>query len=533
MPPSTTEPPWWQRAVIYQVYPRSFQDTDGDGIGDLPGIVARLDHLAWLGVDAVWLSPIFRSPMADFGYDISDYRDIEPVFGSLADLDRLIDAAHRREIRVLLDYVPNHTSDQHPWFLDSRSSRHSRKRDWYVWADPAAGGGPPTNWLSVFGGSAWALDEATGQYYYHAFLREQPDLNWRNPDVRAAMYDVLRFWLERGVDGFRVDVLWHLIKDDRLRDNPPKPVPPTTGRRPSAAVLPRYTTDRPEVHEVVAEMRAVVDAYRGRILIGEIYLPASRLVAYYGTETRPEAHLPFNFMLLQLPWQADVIAEAIMGYEAALPSHGWPNWVLGNHDQSRIASRVGPAQARVAAMLLLSLRGTPTVYYGDEIGMADVEIPPGLEQDPARLDGSGRGRDPERTPMRWQAGEGAGFTSGQPWLPIGPNVATVNVATQRDDPRSILQLYRRLIAVRLAEPALREGRWAPLAVERGVVAYERAVPGRRVVVALNLRPEATTVRLGSIGGRVLVSTGLDREGEPITETLVLRGDEGLILEVAP
>ncbi len=279
---------WWQTGIIYQIYPRSFQDSNGDGVGDLNGILQRLDYLAWLGVDAVWLSPIFPSPMADFGYDISDYTDIDPAFGTLADFDRLLDAAHRTGLKVVLDFVPNHTSDQHPWFLESRSSRASPKRDWYIWRDAAGDGGPPNNWLSVFGGPAWTWDEASRQYYYHGFLKEQPDLNWQNREVRDAMYDVLRFWLERGVDGFRVDVIWHLIKDDQFRDNPPNPSY-RTGEQPYASLDPVYTTDRPEVHEVVGEMRRLVDAYADRALIGEIYLPLERLVTYYGVDLRRRA----------------------------------------------------------------------------------------------------------------------------------------------------------------------------------------------------------------------------------------------------
>jgi alpha-glucosidase len=526
--------PWWESAVIYQVYPRSYQDSDGNGIGDLPGIERRLDHLAWLGIDAVWLSPIFPSPMADFGYDVADYCDVDPLFGTLADLDRLIAAAHERGLRILLDYVPNHSSDQHPWFQESRSSRSNPRRDWYLWADPAPDGGPPTNWLSMFGGTAWEWDPATGQYYYHAFLPEQPDLNWRNPAVRAAMFDVLRFWLDRGVDGFRVDVLWHLIKDERLRDNPPDPawIPgPAWGSWPYHALLPVYTSDRPEVHAIAAEMRAVVDEYGDRVLIGEIYLPVERLVAYYGTHPdRPGVHLPFNFQLITLPWQAEVLGAAIESYERHLPNHGWPNWVLGNHDNTRIASRVGDAQARVAAMLLLTLRGTPTLYAGDEIGMTDVDVPEPLRRDPA-LAVDGRGRDPHRTPMRWDGRPGAGFTSGQPWLPIGDG-REPNVADQRRDPRSMLSLHRRLLALRRAEPALAIGDWSPLAASAGLLAYERSVPGRRLAVALDLGGAGADVALSSPGtGEILLSTALDREGEAVTGGVTLRPNEGVILEL--
>jgi alpha-glucosidase len=355
--------PWWESAVIYQVYPRSFQDTDDNGVGDLNGITGRLSYLVTLGVDAVWISPIFRSPMADFGYDISDYVDIDPVFGNMRDFDRLIAEAHERRIRVVLDFVPNHSSDQHPWFVESRGSRSSPKRDWYIWRDPAPGGGPPNNWLSEFGGSAWEFDEASGQYYYHAFLRSQPDLNWRNPEVAEAMCEVLRFWMRKGVDGFRVDVIWHLIKDAGFRDNPPNPSY-REGRAPHEALVPLNTTDLPEVHDIIAMLRRTIEEFPDRLLIGEIYLPVERLVAYYGRDLGG-VHLPFNFALLNIRWEAKCIQSLVDEYEGALPKGGWPNWVLGNHDRPRIASRVGKRQAGVAAMLLLTLRGTPTIYYGD------------------------------------------------------------------------------------------------------------------------------------------------------------------------
>src|SRR5215813_5542866 len=309
---------WWQKAVIYQVYPRSFQDSNGDGVGDLRGITQRLPYLADLGVCAIWLSPIFTSPMEDFGYDITDYRGIDPLFGTMAEFDELVARAHQLDLRVLLDLVPNHTSSLHPWFVESRASRSNPKRDWYIWRDPAPGGGVPNNWLSEFGGSAWAFDEASGQYYYHAFLPSQPDLNWRNPAVRRAMHDVMRFWLAKGVDGFRIDVLWHLIKDDQFRDNPPNPEY-RDGQPAHWRVLPLYTTDRPEVHQVVAGFRSVADEFADRLLLGEIYLPPKRLVAYYGKDLEG-VHLPFNFGLLETDWHARKLARLIEEYETALPS---------------------------------------------------------------------------------------------------------------------------------------------------------------------------------------------------------------------
>jgi alpha-glucosidase len=518
---------WWKSGIIYQVYPRSFQDSDGDGVGDLKGIVQRLDYLSWLGVDIIWISPIYPSPMADFGYDISDYCGIDALFGTLADFDQLLEFAHNRGLRVILDFVPNHTSDRHPWFLESRASRTSSKRDWYIWADPSPDGGLPNNWMSQFGGSAWTLEPITGQYYLHSFLREQPDLNWRNPAVQEAMFDVLRFWLDRGVDGFRVDAIWLLIKDDQFRNNPPN-----QAYRPTQSDINRtlsvYNSDRPEIHALIANMRALLDHYHNRVLIGEIYLPFDRLVTYYG-ENLAGAHLPFNFALIHAAWNAEAIADLIRDYESALPIGGWPNWVLGNHDQPRIAVRVGAAQARIAGMLLLTLRGTPTMYYGDELGIARVEVPPELVKDPWEKNepGLGVGRDPSRTPMQWDASRNAGFSSGQPWLPLEPNCNAHNVQLLSSDPQSILSLYRELIAIRRAHPALKLGRARVIGDDDNVLTYERTASGQRIVVALNFGPDPQLLPVcGLAQPRILLSTQMDRAG---LGTRHLRGNEGLIL----
>ena len=524
---------WWQYGIFYQVYPRSFQDSDGDGVGDLKGIISRLDYLQDLGINAVWVSPIYPSPMADFGYDISDYRGIHPLFGDMEDFDQLLQAAHDRGLKLILDLVPNHSSDQHPWFKESRSSRDNPKRDWYIWQDPKEDGSEPNNWLSVFGGSGWEWEEKTEQYYYHAFLKEQPDLNWRNPEVQEAMLDVMRFWLDKGVDGFRVDVMWHMVKDKQLRDNPPNPdyKPEETTYN---QLLPSYSTDQPEVHEIVRQMRQLLDQYEERVMIGEIYLPIHKLVTYYGINNKG-THLPFNFQLLNIEWNAKKISSTIDEYEGALPENGWPNWVLGNHDQPRLASRIGMEQARVAAMLLLTLRGTPTIYYGEEIGMRDVAIPPDEIQDPQGLNMPDKNlsRDPARTPMQWDDSPNAGFTSGEPWLRLPEDYQNVNVKKQQEDPSSMLSLYKKLIQLRQREPALNVGRYAPVHASEQMSAYIRQSGGTRFLILLNFshracffQPEHQTFQ-----GTIVVATEPEREGKQLTQTIYLDGDEGLVVRL--
>ena len=522
---------WWRDGIFYQIYPRSFQDSNADGVGDIAGIVERLPYLKDLGVDAVWLSPIFPSPMADFGYDISDYTGIDPLFGSSEDFDALVEAAHAAGLKIILDLVPNHTSDRHPWFVESRASRDNPKRDWYLWRDPKPDGSEPNNWLSEFGGSAWTLDETTGQYYYHAFLAQQPDLNWRNPDVREAIFEVMRFWLRRGVDGFRVDVIWHLIKDAEFRDNPPNPHY-REGRPPHEKILTKYSTDQPEVQDVVAEMRRVIDEFDDRVLVGEIYLPIERLVAYYGNDLRG-AQMPFNFALLSTLWSARSIEKIIGDYEAALPKGAWPNWVLGNHDRPRVASRVGAEQARVAAMLLLTLRGTPTLYYGDEIGMRQVAISPEQVQDPfeKNVPGIGVGRDGCRTPMQWDATDNAGFSTAKPWLPLADDFMRENVANLEADAQSILALYKALIALRKRLPVLQSGDYVPVAADGDLLLYRRWRDGATVTIVLNLGTEPVSLESSARGlsGAILLSTLMDRNGERISDTLERRANEGVII----
>jgi len=586
---------WWQTGVIYQVYPRSFQDTDGDGVGDLPGITARLDYLVSLGVDALWISPFYPSPMADFGYDVANYTDVDPLFGTLADFDTLLATAHRKGLRVILDFVPNHTSDRHPWFLESRSSRDNPKRDWYLWHDAAPPGDDwrpgrerlPNNWQSHFGGPAWTWDETTHQFYLHSFLAQQPDLNWRNPEVRAAIYAAMRFWLDRGVDGFRMDVLWLLLKDAHFRDNPP------------GTAL--HTADQPETHAIVAEMRALLSTYgptlpqtpgapfiapalgamsgepqppnpatftpipyplslipaSPRLLIGEIYLPLPHLVRYYGTHDHPGANLPFNFHLIQTQWEAAAIAEIIRTYESLLPAGAWPNYVLGNHDQSRLATRIGPVQARAAAMLLLTLRGTPTLYYGDELGMRDVPISPEQVRDPAARNNPNNpaGRDPERSPMLWLDAPKAGFTTpgATPWLPLQSDWPTQNAAAQslpveapveagkrsvKEPPRSMLTLYRKLLALRRLHDTLHAGAITSVEADGTILRYRRlGLPEGNsgdFQILLNLGPEPAITQCAP--GTIVLTTLLDgegaRTGNPDTNTpapITLEAGEGLLV----
>jgi alpha-glucosidase len=512
----------WKHAVVYQVYPRSFQDSNGDGIGDLNGIRNRLDYLVELGIDAIWISPIYPSPMADFGYDVADYCGIDPIFGTMQDFDRLLEDAHRLGLRLILDFVPNHTSDQHPWFLESRSSRDNPKRGWYIWRDQ------PNNWQSHFGGSAWEFDGKSRQYYLHEFLKEQPDLNWRNPAVKAAMFDALRFWLRKGVDGFRVDVMWLMIKDDQFRDNPPNPAY-TAGQGSRAQYLPIYDADRPEIHPLVGEMRGVLEEFRDRVLIGEIYLPIPRLMSYYGQELRG-ANLPFNFQLLQCAWTPDELARAVRDYMSALPAGAWPNWVLGNHDKTRIASRLGQPKARAAALLLFSLPGSLTIYNGEELGVQDVLIPAEQVQDPAekRQPGIGMGRDPERTPIPWDSSPHCGFTSGTPWLPIGDFNRALNVKSSKMDSTSMLALYQKLLRLRHQQPVLVSGSLTEMSAADGVLQFLRSDARNRFRICLNLADGLREIPCEE--GVVIASTNPGREGQAVPRSVTLDPAEGLIIK---
>jgi alpha-glucosidase len=526
---------WWQRGVVYQIYPRSFMDSNHDGIGDLQGIIQKLDYLSMLGIDAIWLSPIYPSPMADFGYDVSDYCDIHPMFGNLAIFDQLVADAHQRGMKVIIDWVPNHTSDQHPWFQASRSSRTHPKRDWYIWRDPKVGGVPPNNWGSFFGGPAWTFDTATGQYYLHQFCKEQPELNWRNPEVRAAMLDTLRFWLKRGVDGFRMDVIGLLIKDKDLRDNPPNP--DASPDLPLNDVFSRlrqaFNMDQDEVHDIVRDIRRVLDEYDDRCGIGELWGPLPRWVKYYGAQGE-ELHLPFNFRLMDVPWNGSAMRKSVDEIESALPSFAWPNYVLGNHDRIRLATRFGgQPQARLAAMMLLSLRGTPTVYYGDELGFENGVIPREKIQDPQGINlGPERTRDVSRTPMQWDGTPNAGFSTVEPWLPVSADFATRNVEHQQKNSSSILNLYRKLLALRRDSPSLYGGSYQPLDTNGAdCFSYQRQEGNEKRLVVLNFGDRAETVSVHPGNGQILISTHLDRQDKISLQKVELRPYEGVIIEV--
>ncbi|MGE5551007.1 MAG: alpha-amylase family glycosyl hydrolase [Bacteroidota bacterium] len=527
--------PWWQTAVFYQIYVRSFADSNGDGVGDLPGIIARLDYLNdgtadSLGVDALWLTPVYPSPEYDFGYDVSDYTAVNPRFGDMADLDRLLAEAHRRKIRVILDFVPNHTSHEHAWFRESRSSRQNPKRDWYIWSDRV-----PNNWQASFGGRAWEYDAATGQFYLHSFLPQQPDLNWRNPAVREAVFAAMRFWLDRGVDGFRLDVINHIFKDAKMRDNPG-----CLGWRPYD--MQRHINDRnqPEVHGVLKDLRRLLDTYGDRMAVGEInrvdLQDAKEPARYYG-EAADELPLAFDFGFTHCPWNARRFARAIRAWEEALPPGGWPCYVLSNHDVPRHISRYGRGpralpRAKLAAMMLLTLRGTPFLYYGEEIGLRNGRVPRHRLQDPVgrRYWPFHPGRDEERTPMQWDAGPNAGFTTGEPWLPLGQEYKTTNVATEAKDPDSLLSLYRRLIWLRKECPALLHGAYRELMGPADCLIYERRTEAQTVVVALNFGREAREVNLPVTRGTILAATG-GKNGEWRGQGLRLEAEEGLIIEI--
>ncbi|MDE1970715.1 MAG: alpha-amylase [Patescibacteria group bacterium] len=537
---------WTRSAVVYQIYPRSFKDSNGDGIGDLRGIIQKLDYLndgteRSLGINAIWINPIYPSPMKDFGYDVSDYYSIDPLFGTMADFETLVSYAHARTIKILMDFVPNHTSSQHPWFLESRSSRMNKKRDWYIWRDPKPDGNPPNNWLSVFGGPAWTFDATTGQYYLHSFLKDQPDLNWRTIEVREEMEHVLRFWLQKGVDGFRTDSISYLIKDDGFRDDPPNPNYIAGRSNPYDALLHIYSQGRPELLSAANTLCKVLDAYPHAFMVSEAYLGIPKMVELYRACDN-NLHAPFNFNLITLPWNGESFKTFIDEFDAHLRPDDCPNYVFGNHDRSRVATRLGQKRARIAAVLQCTLRGMPFIYYGEEIGMEDLPVKEETGLDPwgKNVPGFNLGRDPERTPMQWDDTLHAGFSTSTPWLPLANNFRTINVARESLNPRSMLTLYRTLIHIRTHTPALLNGSYHSLPLQGGkdIFSFIRIYKKEGILIMINFSDTSHVVSFSedvlrgflNTGCRVLCNTECnDAKKYMNIDTLTLRPYEAYVL----
>ena len=532
---SMPDRPWWQTGVIYQIAVPSFADSNRDGWGDLGGIMERIDHLAdsgdSLGIDAIWLSPINTTPFVDFGYDVADYRAIDPRFGTMSDFENLLAACHERGLRVMMDLVLNHTSVEHPWFAESRSSRENPRRDWYVWHDGRAPGKPPNRWRAVVEGSAWEYDRATGQYYYHAFLPFQPDLNWRNPEVRTEMLDVARFWLEKGVDGFRLDLINCLYEDEQLRDNPRR----RRLARPYLAQEHLFDLSQPESLGAAGDLRGVADEFDERALMGEVLTERpGDCIAYLG-DGADRLHLSFYLEFVRQRWSAEGFRDAVQWLEDHLPERGWPCYYLDNHDLVRSYTRLGrrdaDARARVAATMLLTLRGTPIIYCGQELGMPHSRIPRRLMRDPVgiRFWPLPVGRDGARTPMQWSEDTNAGFGSAEPWLPVDRSYRTRNVAAESADPDSLLNWYRRLLGLRREHQALREGSYRAIEnAPRGVFAYLREFEDERLAVLLNFsaREKAVSLPRDTQSWSLLLSTH-DRT-EPCVSHCTLAPYEALI-----
>ncbi len=550
--PSNSNPeenvPWWKDAVVYQIYPRSFQDSNGDGIGDLQGIIERLDYLNGkedsLGIDAIWLSPIYPSPMVDFGYDISDYHNIDPIFGDMYTFKLLLKECHKRNIKVIMDLVINHTSDKHPWFLESRSSLDNPKRDWYIWKK-GVNGKVPNNWMAAFGGKGWEWDKTTEEYYFHGFTVEQPDLNWRNPEVRNEILKMIRFWLDLGVDGFRLDVVNYYFKDDQFRDNPSHFF---NGFREYERQDHIYDRNLPETHEFLQEFRELLDSYDGdRMSVGEVYmhppgyaeLPAS----FYGLEKK-ELHMAFNFSFLFCKWDTRSFKKVIQDWESNLKEDMWPNYTLSNHDQKRHITRYEkgketPLRAKISAIMLLTLRGTPFLYYGEELGMNSDSIPRKFIQDPLGIKywPLFPGRDNCRQPMCWNTEQNFGFSNYTPWLPISKNGSTTNVETESKNPQSLLNIYKRLILLRKKEKALRRGNQKLLFIaNEKILAYQRTYKDEKILILLNFTTEETRFFSGGEipgfdRGKVLFSTNRKEESYFDLNIIALLPYEGIIIKL--
>jgi alpha-glucosidase len=530
---------WTESTIVYHIYVRSFGDSNNDGIGDLNGIIGKLNYLNddtdnSLGVDAIWLSPIYTSPQVDFGYDVSDYQNVDPIFGSLDDFKRLLFEAHQRGIKVMMDFVPNHTSDQHSWFLKSKSSKNNDKRDYYIWKDPKDGG-VPNNWLSVFGGSAWEFDEKTSQYYLHSFDKAQPDLNWRNPEVEKEMYEALRFWLRLGVDGFRVDAPEWMFKDPYFGDEEENPqFLSGADHDPYHALIHTKTYALPESFLILKKFVRVLEEFPNKFMVSEIWSDMSQLLKMYRIVDKKHFS-PFNFNFMTLPWKANIFKKFIDEYNGAVGTLYHPNYVLGNHDRPRVASRIGQDQARIAAMLTLSLRGLPYIYYGEEIGMENTLIPPDKIQDPFEKSspGLGLGRDPQRTPMQWDNSKFAGFSKSQPWLPVNENYFERNVKAQQQDDRSMLSLYRKLIDVRQNSLALQKGKYISFTPDNEeVFVFLRILGKEMMLILLNYSNQEQKINLPFSKGVIVIDTQLKKTNKRISLTsLSLESNEGLIVKL--
>ncbi len=495
---------WWKTTVIYQCYPRSFKDSNGDGNGDLVGIRNSLNYLHDVGINAVWLNPIFKSPQKDNGYDISNYTDIDPLYGTIEELGALLKELHSKGMHLILDFVPNHTSDQHPWFKESRKSIDNPKRDWYVWANASSDGGPPNNWFSLFGGSAWTFDNTTNQYYLHQFSAFQPDLNYHNPQVRKAMEDIIKFWFEFGVDGFRIDAVIYLLEDPELRSEPANPdfnetVDCSVGSNASDcynSLIHNETSNYAGIHDIIKSWRKISDSYDDKFLVGETYDPVETVMTYYG-EDNDEFHFPFNFLLLSnTNWTGDGVNDSVSEWMDALPDGAWPNWVLGNHDNARIANKVGNYLARAINVLLLTLPGTPTTYYGEELLMTDVLVPPDKQHD------LGQGRDKERTPMQWNTGPNAGFTKSgvEPWLPVATNYTEYNVQSESRNSTSMLNLYKKVVSLVTMKEAFRFANYTALLSNKELFAYHRFLNGSNdeFIVVINFSRSNAVANLSTV-----------------------------------
>ncbi|MGA9396761.1 MAG: alpha-glucosidase [Anaerolineaceae bacterium] len=526
---------WWKDGIIYQIYPRSFSDCNNDGIGDIPGIIAKLDYLSDLGVDAIWLSPVYPSPQVDFGYDVSNYVDIDPIFCSLKDFDRLVKEAHKRGIRIIMDLVFNHTSDEHPWFIQAKQSRDNPYHDWYIWRDPNPKGGPPNNWNSIFGGKVWKYNEAIGQYYLHLFHEKQPDLNWRNPRVQKAIMDVLKFWLERGTDGFRLDVFNAYFKHPDLPDNPVKRMAIRGYERQEHL----YDGDQPEMLPLLAKFRKLLDQYPERYVIGETFNSTPVKAALYCGDDR--LHAAFNFSLLESKWNPRQYLSAITQWEKAVGNRIWPSYVLNNHDNPRSVTRWkdddGDHRARIAATLLLTLRGTAFIYNGEEIGMRDLDVkhseimdPPGKRYWPLY-----NGRDGCRSPMQWDASLNSGFSKARPWLRVHPEYPRRNVSSQLRDEHSLLNFYKRLISLRRHSIVLRRGNFSVVKHNNSnCLVYLRSYAKKSILVALNFssKPQKlkSTLTQGALGSEIFSTQPLQKKPR-VLDTLRLEPYQAVLFEL--